>query len=131
MGRFVVSIVYFLHEGGVFSRESEAARSSGRISPDKTGLILINKEGSAEGDKKPDRSPELLLSTDITRCGRAVVTTVVVVGFGWMRVLGSWGRVYSFVRGFQEGRRGDRTGSPGGGGPQVMDEIPFPDRRGS
>lgn len=77
--RSVVSMAYILHRNRLFAIVSRVTRLPGRLALDGTGVDLMDEIVSAEGDKQPNRTPDLRVTTDITRCGRTLVAILSVV----------------------------------------------------
>jgi hypothetical protein len=70
--QFVVTVVYILHGGASSVTVSAASRLRGCLFLRAAGVVLTNKMASARGDKLPNRTPDLRVTTDITRCDGAV-----------------------------------------------------------
>ncbi len=78
---FAVPIVYILHGGASSVTVSEVIRQPGCLLLREAGVVLTDKMASVRGDKLPDRTPDLRVTTDITRCDGAVsVMRLMIVG---------------------------------------------------
>lgn len=77
--RSVVSVAYILHRNRLLATVSRVTRLSGRLALDGVAVDPIDEMVSAEGDKQPNRTPDLRVTTDITRCGRTLIAMFRVV----------------------------------------------------